>query len=180
MVPMYLKDGLAALLRETSVDQIGVVEVVSTSRFGMNGELWKPQYADLISPAIPRERVYPYIPPVSVGSVALVLPMIKSMADRMPTAALVAYHMLGDRRRREECIPHITDPSLVYVIADDLWESGSTMRRAHDMLRRQGVGEGSVWYFVGDILSVQSDQWNYLDRPSAFAGCSTTRSFPGL
>jgi hypothetical protein len=89
---------------------------------------------------VPSEKIFRYVPPRSAGH---------------------------NPSPREESIPKIADNSLTYLIMDDTFEDGNTLRAAVKRLAEQGIALDRIWFCVA-IMMGSSPIGPYLDRACAF------------
>ena len=113
------------------------------------GKSYEKVLKTILSNKITPDRTYFYTPPGTVGN------------KRIP---------------REEKIPQIKDPTKTYVIIDDLFERGGTLRCAVQALEEQGVKRENIWFFVMGVsdytpplpLTSEDHPFCYLDRAEVF------------
>ena len=88
------------------------------------------------------EKIYTYIPPRSVGH---------------------------DSSLRIERIPMLTDTSCLYLIIDDVLETGKTLNHALGRVTEQNVPLENIWCCVSTIFSSKPTPLGpFLDRAAAF------------
>jgi len=129
--------GMKEFRRLYASGDIGLV-VIPSSKTGYHEDM-----ISLISDCgfkVPDENIFWYVPPRSVGH---------------------------NPSPREESIPEIADTSLTYLIMDDTFEEGNTLRAAVKRLAEQGIALDRIWFCVSMIMS-SSLVGPYLDRACAF------------
>lgn len=130
-------DGMKEFRRLYSSRDIGLV-VIPSSKTGYHEDM-----ISLISDygfKVPEEKIFRYVPPRSVGH------------NPIP---------------REESIPEIADTSLTYLIMDDTFEDGNTLRAAVKRLAEQGIALDRIWFCVSMVMG-SSSVGPYLDRACDF------------
>lgn len=112
-----------------------------------DANIYKKILNSLLAWEIPSERTFFYTPPGTVGN------------KRLP---------------REEKIPKVIDPSLTYVVLDDMFERGGTLKSAVQRLEEQEVKD--IWFFAACISEyiptrdpkVDGYTSGFLDRAEVF------------
>ena len=91
---------------------------------------------------ISKKRILEYVPPGTVGD---------------------------SQTYRKEKIPTISNTKGTCLIIDDCVEDGNTFDSAVQALKKQGISEKNIWFFVGRIIEKRYDgQACFLDKANVF------------
>jgi len=147
--PMTFKEGITELQRELSGGQAVIVDIPRRSSFEPFEFKSQEMYLRRLKEYLPAAQVLQYVPPDGVGSKA------------RSAFTMFAY---SDFSPREEVVPAIPDPSLVYVFIDDLFHFGHTLDCAVDALSVQGANK--LWFMAGGVIGLPMEA--YLDRVEVY------------
>jgi hypothetical protein len=147
--PMTFKEGIIELQRELSGSQAVIVDIPHRSSFEPFEFKSQEPYLGALKRYLPAAQVIQYVPPNDVGSKA------------RSVFTMFAYSELPPR---EEVIPTIPDPNLIYVFIDDIFHFGHTLDSAVNALSAQGANK--LWFMAGDIIGLPMEA--YLDRVEVY------------
>lgn len=142
MAPLEFTKGLQLLLKEVTPEDIALLLIPSSHTDWVKNAI---ELLNIHGLPVPSKNIYRYIPPDNVG-------------DSKDSRGYV----------RNEQIPKV-DPSKHYIIIDDQFETGDTVKCAINMLAEQGVKYENTWMLLAGIVNRDiNPEGFFLDKSSEF------------
>ena len=137
-------ESIDTLARDVADGTLGIVVIPSTKN-PYGGTQVLSYLIGQLNERFPDSVSYTYIPPAELGSISSVKRVLQT-------------------NNRSEQIPSIIDPNMPYVIVDDVFYSGDTIRKAAERLIEQNVSDRSMWFLVAKMIGFDSVDEPVLDR----------------
>ena len=124
-MPRPYEQGLNVLLRDHTLADLVMVNILSRLQPHTSSAILRHLSSKVL---VPEDRVLTYVPPEEVSH------------TRFDANGKII-------SPREEKIPKIPSPGLVYIVIDHALDTGKTLQRAVARLVDQGADLDKIWYF---------------------------------